>query len=128
MDGDGDIDCPYKFDDKTNHNSSSSKPQTKPNANQQTPVIEQSKELTLGEIILVILKIIGISLLVFFLGLFVWSILNELIIVPVISWLCHKVSNSEVNEGTIQIASYVITIVLIITFTAIGVLVSEGIL
>lgn len=128
MDGDGDIDCPYEFNDKTNHNSSSSKPQTSPSVNKQNPVTEQSKELTQGEIILIILKIIGISLIVFFLGWFIWAIINELIIVPVISWLCHKLSDSEVNEKSIQVASYIVIIVLIITFATIGVLGSEGIL
>lgn len=128
MDGDGDIDCPYKFNDKANHNSSSGKPQTKPSTNQQGADTEYAKEPTLGEIILIILKIIGISLIVFFLGWFIWAIINELIIVPVISWLCHKLSDSEVNEENIQVASYIVIIVLIITFATIGVLGSEGIL
>lgn len=128
MDGDGDIDCPYKFKDKTNHNSSSGKPQTKPSTNQQGADTEYAKELTQGEIILIILKIIGISLIAFFLGWFIWAIINELIIVPVISWLCHKLSDSEVNEKSIQVASYIVIIVLIITFATIGVLGSEGIL
>jgi hypothetical protein len=126
MDGDGDIDCPYKFHNKTNHDSSnntSDKTPTKPNTN-----VEQSRELTFGEIILIILKIIGISLIVLFFGCCIWLIINELIIAPPLIWLCKKVSKSEVNEDKVRIASYIIVVVIIITITALGVLVSEGIL
>lgn len=126
MDGDGDIDCPYKFHNKTNHDSSnntSDKTPTKPNTN-----VEQSRELTFGEIILLILKIIGILLIVLFLGGFIWWIITEWIVVPPLIWLCKKVSKSEVNEDKVRIASYIIVVVIIITITALGVLVSEGIL
>ena len=126
MDGDGDIDCPYKFHNKTNHDSSnntSDKTPTKQNTN-----VEQSRELTFGEIILIILKIIGISLIVLFFGCCIWLIINELIIAPPLIWLCKKVSKSEVNEDKVRIASYIIVVVIIITITALGVLVSEGIL
>ena len=128
MDGDGDIDCPYEFNDKTNHNSSSGKPQTKPSTNQQGADTEYAKEPTLGEIILIILKIIGILLIVLFLGGFIWWIITEWIVVPPLIWLCKKVSKSEVNEDKVRIASYIIVVVIIITITALGVLVSEGIL
>jgi hypothetical protein len=128
IDGDGDIDCPYKFKNNTNHNSSSGQPQSKPSVNQQNTNTEHSKDLTFGEVILIILKIIGISLIVLFLGCVIWLIINEWIIVPPLIWLCKKVSKSEVNEDKVRIASYIIVVVIIITITALGVLVSEGIL
>lgn len=67
MDGDGIIDCPYEFDDKTNHNNSSSNSSNK--ANNSTSIPENNAEkpknkITFGKAVgIVLLSIIPLSLL-----------------------------------------------------------------
>jgi hypothetical protein len=119
INGDGVIDCPYKFDDQTNHNNTSSNIHTNS---------DQSNELTLSKIILIVLKIIGISLLVLLLGCSVIYIAYDLLLMPIGLWFCKKILKVNVNESTIGIVLITIIVVIVITIISVAVLTSEGLL
>lgn len=123
IDGDGKIDCPYNFKDKTSSNNSNNT-----NTPQIDVPVEQTKELTFGDVMLVILKIVGISAIVLVFGWIFWALLRDWLLVPALLWICNKLIESDVEEDKVVRASYVIIVVLILAFTSIAVLIADGIL
>lgn len=98
MDGDGVIDCPYEFKDKT-----------------------------LGHILLTILKIIWKSLEFSVMGLIVW-VWVFIGLFNLLSWICEKILKKEEYESAIlkiTIVIIAVVVVIIATFTVLG---SEGII
>lgn len=130
MDGDGIRDCPYDFNDKTNHNSSSSNT-TSPTYNNtetnKTTPQKTDKHLTFGEILLIILKIIGSSLMFLLMGIVVWGLVYSGLTLLQF-WICEKILKIDANSSIISIISIIIIIVVVIIISSIIVLNSEGLL
>lgn len=107
IDGDGIKDCPYEFDDKTNHNNSVSK-----------------NRLTVG----IVFKIIGISILSLLLSsAFViplaYTLLNELI-----SVLYKKLFKTELKDSISSNITIGIVVIVVVTIVSISVLKSENVI
>lgn len=126
MDGDGIIDCPYEYRDKTNHNNTSNDNYASTDKKTEYKS-EASSKLTFGEILVIILKIIGHSLLYLIMGLIVWGLVYAGLTL-LLSWICEKILKIEVNELTIGKISIVIIVVVVIVIASIIVLSSEGLL
>ena len=120
MDGDGIRDCPYNFKDKTNYGSTSSSSTT-------TIKTEQSNKWVFGEILGIILKIIGISLLVLLVGCVFWY-LAYILLVPLLTWFCKTILRTDVSESTISNISMITIVAIIVAIISMVVLNSEGIL
>lgn len=129
MDGDGDIDCPYKFDGKPIHNSTSNnnvtvKDEISSTTNTNT---EKTNKLTVGKIFLVILKIIGFSIVLLMMGAIIWIWLY-MAVVFITTWIYKKFSKNTVNESIVSKVAIITIVILAITLASITVLLSEGIL
>lgn len=116
IDGDGIIDCPYKFNDKTNHNGSNNKPSNNNSGSK--------NKLTVG----IVFKIIGISLLALLLSsAFViplaYTLLNELI-----SVLYKKLFKAELKDSTSSYISIGIVVIVVVAIVSISVLKSENVI
>lgn len=128
MDGDGAIDCPYEFKDKTNHSDAS-----KDNATIEDPKIEEpkieddSETITLGYILFILLKIIGMFLMISVFGLVVWWWVYTGLCY-LISWICKKMLKKEVEDFKIGMTSIIVIGVIIIIIASVTVLGSEGVI
>lgn len=128
MDGDGYIDCPFDFDDKTNHNSSynndfddktnhsNSFNNNYSNADSEIEAdFEPSNSLTLGDIIVMLLKIIVISFMILLVGFVVW-VLVYACLTFLLSWICEKIFKIDANKsviGKISIIAIVVVVIII---------------
>ena len=107
MDGDGIKDCPYEFKDKTNHSNSSSNNSTSTNKNYTSTnnkteaKLESVNKLTFGDILIIILKIIGMSLGFLIMGGIVWGLVYACLAL-FLSWICEKILKKDANESTIN--------------------------
>ena len=131
MDGDGIIECPYDFDDKTNHSNTPSNNHTSTNDKTEVNkniISEQSNELSFGEILPIILKIIGVSLLFLLMGYFVWMLLYVFLLSPLILWFCKKIIKISITESTANKVSIITIVAIVVTTVSIVVLNSEGLL
>ena len=128
MDGDGKKDCPYEFDNKTNHsnntsNSGTTSNNTSNNTNNSKPMLK----LSFGDVVIIILKIIGKSLWFLISGFYVWGMVFSLL-----TWLmylvCEKILKKDTNSFVPIIISIVIVVVADIVVASIVVLSSERLL
>ena len=122
IDGDGYRDCPYEFDDKTNHNSSGNSFGNSfgNSSNNKTDINNNNSEsdLTFG----VVLEIIGISLLVLLLSsAFVFPLFYGLLD-SLISTLTKKIFKTEPKESVSFIISIITFIIIVVTIVSIIVL------
>lgn len=127
MDGDGDIDCPYDFKDNTSH-SNSSKNNNKSETNKPEANSKPSNKLTFGDIVVMILKIIGISSLVLLLGCSILYLIFHLFLNQLIIWFCKKILKKDISESTCSKISIVSSIAVVVTIVSIIVLSNEGII
>lgn len=121
MDGDGVVDCPYEFKDNTNHSNTSNNNNAIQD-NKTEDVSETSNKLTLGDILLIIIKIVGMSLALALMGLIVWGWVF-IGLRYLLAWLCEKILKKEAEEFEIYKISIVIigvVVVLIASFTVLG--------
>ena len=131
MNGDGVRDCPYEFKDKTNHSNTSNNNYTSNNDKievNKNIISELSNELSFGEVLLIILKIIGISLMLLLMGSVIWSLLYGLLLSPLILWFCKTILKININESTVNKVSIITIVVIVITIASIVVLKAEGLL
>ena len=119
MDEDGIVDCPYEFNDNTNTNN-------KTEINEYI-ISEQSNKLTLGEILIIILKIIGTTLFILLVALISWLFVYEMLHL-LLSWFCEKVFKLDANTSTIDVIAKAIILVIAGIIASIIVLNSEGLL
>ena len=125
MDGDGIIDCPYDYDDKTNSNNktiSDAVPKKDNNTTIDTNSINKSDDIAFGEIMLLILKIVGVSLIILLFGCCIWLMIHMLVLTPLISWICKKTFRNGVNEPTVRKISIGIIVLIIVVIASIIVL------
>lgn len=123
MDGDGDIDCPFNFDDKTNHNDSYNG-----TVGDNTQNTVQSYELTFGDIIFIVFKIIGISILILLLGSSILYLIFHLFLNELILLFCKKILKKDISESTCNKIAIVSSIAVVVTIVSIIVLSNEGII
>lgn len=122
MNGDGIIDCPYDFDDKTNHNNkSSSNPNnssiTSNKTNNSTNTSENNTEksknkITVGKAVEIVVLTIALSLATLY---FLYMILGLLGII--IEWFaekCFKISIEKSNSQRIFRISLIIGLVILV--------------
>ena len=124
IDGDGIVDCPFDFDDKTNHNDSYNNDTVSDN----TQNMVQSNKLTFGDIILIVFKIIGISSLILLLGCSVVYLIFHLFLNQLIILFCKKILKKDISESTCNKISIVSSIAVVATIVSIIVLSNEGII
>lgn len=124
IDGDGIVDCPFDFDDKTNHNDSYNNDTVSDN----TQNMVQSNKLSFGDIILIVFKIIGISSLILVLGCSVLYLIFHLFLNRFIILFCNKILKKDISESTCNKISIVSSIVVATTIVSIIVLSNEGII
>lgn len=96
IDGDGTVDCPYKFDDNTIHknpNSSGNKDNAEDKTDKPSTYPKDNSEKTKTKITFNdILEIIFASFCFYIMGLF----FCELVVIPLIVWLTKKLTKSEI--------------------------------
>lgn len=124
IDGDGIVDCPFDFDDKTNHNDSYNNDTVSDN----TQNMVQRNKLSFGDIILIVLKIIGISSLILVLGCSVLYLIFHLFLNRFIILFCNKILKKDISESTCNKISIVSSIAVAVTIVSIIVLSNEGLL
>ena len=117
MDGDGINDCPYEFEDKTNHNNAPSN---------STPQLNNAP-LSFGEVLIIMLKIIGHSLEYSLMGLIVW-VLVYAGLKPLLIWICKKIFKIDANTSILNIISIAIIATGVTIIASLVVLRSEGLL
>lgn len=130
IDGDGKKDCPYDFNDKTNHNITNNNSNNSSNnniSNNTSNNKTKSNELTFSEILLIILKIIGTTLLVLLVGYLGWICVYA-ILDSLLSWFCKKILKVDANESVISKITIVIILVIGVIIASLIVLNSEGLL
>lgn len=113
MDGDGVIDCPYDFEDKTNHNSNSGSRNNKTETTKKDP-----NKLSVGDVALIIVEILFSSVVIVVVGLCTF-------ILPVVALLLSKLIQfmfADMDEDTTYNISTVIIITVIITIETILIL------
>ena len=127
MDGDGDRDCPYTFDDKTNHNSSSNSSNNKTDNNSSESNRETTKSknrLTVG----IIFKILGISLLFLILASAFVLPLIYMLLDSLIAVITTKLFKTEHKDSISLVISIIIVVVSVVTIVSIVVLKNENII
>lgn len=124
IDGDGIVDCPFDFDDKTNHNNSYNNDTVSDNI--QNTV--QSDEMTFGDIIFIVFKIIGISSLILLLGCSIFYLIFHLFLNQLIILFCKKILKKDISESTCNKIAIVSSIAIVVTIVSIIALSNEGII
>jgi hypothetical protein len=115
IDGDGIVDCPFDFDDKTDHNNSYNNDTVSDNI--QNTV--QSDEMTFGDIIFIVFKIIGISILILLLGSSILYLIFHLFLNQLIILFCKKILKKDISESTCNKIAIVSSIAIVVTIVSI---------
>lgn len=92
MDGDGVLDCPYDFNDKTNHNSSSGSSSTA-NSNKKT----DKSEITFWAVVKAILLLIPFSLITLYLLYIILGLLGI-----AVEWFIKKCFKATIEEAKME--------------------------
>ena len=126
MDGDGIIDCPYEYKDKTNHSNTPNNNYTSA-VNKDEDTSEHLFEVSFGDILIIILQIIWKSLVLLIVGIIVWVLVYAALTL-LLSWICEKLLKIAANSSIISIISIIIIVVVVIIISSIIVLSTEGLL
>lgn len=127
MDGDGVVDCPYDFNNKTNHNNNSSSNSSN-KINNSTSIsenkIEKTKnKITFGKAIGIILSIILLSLMTLYLLYIVFGIIGITIV-----WSIEKYFKVSIEESIQQRILNIFLIIGLVIIVPIEILFLLGIL
>lgn len=130
MNGDGIKDCPFEFKDQTNHSNSSNNNYTsddyKNNDYKTNDNLESLEKLTFGDVLLIILKIIGKTLLILLMGMVGWFWIYS-VLLYFLTWAEEKFFNKSIKFSA-NIISIIVIVVVVIIISSIIVLHSEGLL
>lgn len=133
MDGDGIVDCPYNFDDKTDHSNNGDAEGNKTdkfyesaNGSSSSENVDTQKELSFWDVVVMILEIIGFSILISSQSAFLcWMIVG---IIKIIIEAIFKIDIKDSTARRVNIVVVIIAIVASITITISVVLSKNNIL
>ena len=128
MDGDGKIDCPYEFKDKTDHSNNSSNNHT---GNHAVSNNKKTKEdISFWDIVKAILTIIFSLLIIAFVGYFPILTIAYLIaeLLERLLKLCLKKDLPNSTYNKILMVIFIIISILIVTITSVTVLIEQGLI
>ena len=109
IDGDGIIDCPYDFDNKTNHNTVNNNTEV---TNSNKTDANHKKEISFSDIIKITFEIIGMSLLALLCGSVVLIWVYELL-VALVCWVSEKIFRKEIPESSNALSIIVIFVIVV---------------
>ena len=130
MDGDGIIDCPYNFDDKTDHDNHNSNSNDNSNSYCESDdgviIYTHPKKLSFGDVISIVFQIIVYSIINFIVVMI--TLILPLICGGVnllIAYICKKIFKTDIEESTsnqISLISLIVGVLIIILIVSICVL------
>ena len=128
MNGDGKLDCPYNFNDKTSHNSGST---NKPSYGSSSNNISQTKQTSIKDIVVTIFIIIGISLFALLFGYSstILQALHSLLMIPIKSLIkkhCQEDLQEKVRDKIGIIVMVFLNVAVVVLVTTIVILVRHN--